>query len=194
MSNFWSMSDGKTAEQSSTYESGGGDLEPIPNKTGCIAAIEEAKWDMYEGDRFITLKWRVARPDAYKNRVLFQKIKVFGTSKDKDPVATADKAKRMLAAIDTNAGGKLMKLGAEPSDTDLMSALMGKLMAIKVMVWEMDDKKGNWISAVAPAGKSAPAPQEVPMQAAAPVQAQSAAGGSSFDDDIPFASVSRHIY
>ena len=35
---------------------------------------------------------------------------MLGTSKDKDPKATADKAKRMLAAIDANAGGKLMQV------------------------------------------------------------------------------------
>ena len=186
MSNFWSMSDGKTAEQSSTYESGGGDFEPIPSNTGCIAAIEEAKWDSYEGDRYISLKWRVSQPQEYANRVIFQKVKVFGTKTDKDPIATADKAKRMLAAIDTNAGGKLMKLQGEPSDMDLMSALMGKMMAIKVMVWKIENngekKEGNWIAAVSPAGKTAPS--TAPAQQAAKAPPVKNAGDLS--DDIPF--------
>lgn len=189
MSNFWDLNDGTKAEAVKEFESGGGDLTPIPNNTQCIGAIEEAKWDEYEGDRFISLKWRVAKPEAYQNRVIFQKVKVFGTSQDKDPKATSDKAKRMLAAIDTNAGGKLMKLGKEPSDTDLMSALMGKMMAIKVMVWKMtkdgDDKSGNWISAVAPA-KGAAVPEVAPKAAAAAPSSAPSPDIDKFDDDIPF--------
>lgn len=173
---FWQLNDGSKAESTTTFEQGGG--EPIPDKTGCIAAIEEAFWDHNQktGDEFITLKWRVAQPQAYANRVVFQKLKVFGLTGDKDPKATADKAKRMLAAIDTNAGGSLMKIDGKPTNTDLMSSLMGKMMAIKVMVWETDDgKKGNWISAVAPAKGAAAKPAQV--QQAAPVDD---------DDSIPF--------
>ena len=184
---FWDLNDGSKAESGAEYEIQGGDIEPIPAKTGCIAAIEEAKWDEYEGDRYISLKWRVSRPEAYANRVIFQKVKVFGTSQDKDPSATADKAKRMLAAIDTNAGGNLIKVKGEPTDQDLMSALMGKMMAIKVMVWAIKDndtgetKKGNWISAVAPAKSGAQ--QAAEAQTPAPTPASQA---DDFDDDIPF--------
>lgn len=155
MSNFWDLNEGGSATGNGEFEMGGGDMTPIPSNTGCIAAIEEAKWDEYDGDRFISLKWRVMKPDEYAKRVIFQKVKVFGTGKDKDPRATADKAKRMLAAIDANAGGKLMKVQGEPADMDLMSALVGKTMAIKLQVWEMEingeEKSGNWVSAVAPA-------------------------------------------
>ena len=184
---FWDLNDGSKAESGAEYEMAGGDIEPIPAKTGCIAAIEEAKWDEYQEDRYISLKWRVSRPEAYANRVIFQKVKVFGTSQDKDPQATADKAKRMLAAIDTNAGGKLMKVKGEPTDQDLMSALMGKMMAIKVMVWSIKDestgdtKKGNWISAVAPAKGGAQPSAETPKPAPAPVASQ-----DDDLDDIPF--------
>jgi len=180
---FWATNDGQQIDNTGSFEMGGGDIEPIPNNTGCIAAIEEAKWDDYEGDRYISLKWRVMRPDTYANRVIFQKVKVFGTAQDKDPKATADKAKRMLAAIDANAGGKLMQLQAEPTDMDLMNALMGKQMAIKVMVWKMttngEAKSGNWISAVAPA-------KGAPIAAPAPKPAQAEAPAMGFEDDIPF--------
>lgn len=167
---FWDLNDGGTVDNGAEYEMQGGDLEPIPANTGCIAAIEEAKWDEFEGDRYISLKWRVAKPGAYNNRVIFQKVKVYGTSRDKDPEATSDKAKRMLAAIDTNAGGKLMKVEGEPTDQDLMTALMGKMMAIKVMVWKMEidgeKRSGNWISAVAPAkGKAAEAAKAEKLEA-----------------------------
>jgi hypothetical protein len=181
---FWDLNDGQQIDNSGQFEMGGGDLEPIPNGTGCISAIEEAKWDEYEGDRYISLKWKVIKPDQYGNRVIYQKIKVYGMANDKDPRATADKAKRMLAAIDANAGGKLMKVTGEPSDTDLMSCLVGKVMAIKVMVWKMkrdgEEKSGNWIGAVAPAKNAPPAPVQQPVQQA------DTTGGINFDDDVPF--------
>lgn len=180
---FFDLSDGTKAESASSFELSGGNLEPIPNDTTCVGAIEEAKWDSYNDDRYISLKWRVMHPEAYANRVIFHKVKVFGMTADKDPKATADKAKRMLAAIDTNAGGKLMQVAGEPSDMDLMSALVGKMMAIKVMIWEMtkdngEEMSGNWIAAVAPA-KGAEVSK--PVEKAAPAQ-----GEENFDDDIPF--------
>ena len=187
MSNFWDMNDGSTVTSGAEYEIEGGNLEPIPANTGCIAAIEEAKWDSYEQDEYISLKWRIAQPQEYANRVIFHKVKVFGTSRDKDPQATADKAKRMLAAIDTNAGGKLMQLQRQPTDEDLMTSLMGKMMAIKVMVWEMDingtQKSGNWISAVSPAKGAAAeaAKKQSPKPVPKPVPAD-----DDMETDVPF--------
>jgi len=192
---FWNLNDGSSVENNGAFEMGGGDIEPIPGNTGCIAAIEEAKWDEYNEDRFISLKWRVMKPDEFAKRVIFQKVKVFGTSRDKDPQATADKAKRMLAAVDQNAGGKLMKVQGEPSDTDLMTALVGKVMAIKVQIWELDKddngqvipkedrKRGNWISAVAPAKGAA---AKLKPAAPAPKPEPVADEVDDFDDNIPF--------
>lgn len=182
---FWDLNDGTKAESTNTFELASGNLEPIPNDTTCIGAIEEAKWDSYQDDRYISLKWRVMQPDAYANRVIFHKVKVFGMANDKDKAATADKAKRMLAAIDANAGGKLMQVTGEPSDMELMSALVGKMMAIKCMVWEMEDsatgekRSGNWIAAVAP-HKGAEI-KEPAIQKPAP-----AAESIDESDDIPF--------
>ena len=184
---FWNLNDGTKAESTTEFESGGGDLEPIPNATGCIAAIEEAKWDEYKDDEYISLKWRVMKPAEFANRVIYQKVKVMGTSQCKDRLATADKAKRMLAAIDTNAGGKLMQVQGKPEDTDLMMALVGKQMAIKAMVWKIkqDDgeiKQGNWIGAVAPyKGKAIASPK-----AATPAPAPEPVIEDDDLDSIPF--------
>jgi len=175
--NFWELNDGSDAtETGGEFDTGGGAIEPIPNNTGCLAAIEEANWSEFQGDRYINLRWRVLQPADYANRVVFQKIRVL----DNDP-AKADKAKRMLAAIDANSGGCLRKLEDAPTDEDLMRCLSGKKhMGIKVMVWEMEiqgeQRSGNWISAVAPAkGGATKAPP--PKQEQKPEQ---------FDDDIPF--------
>lgn len=179
---FWAGTENVTE----TYESAGGDLTPIPANTGCISAIEEAGWKEYGEDRYINLEWRVLRPDTYTKRVVYQKLYVLGQVSAKDPDAKAEKAKAMLAAIDANCGGKLRSLGREPTDADLMTHLVGKMMATKMQVWKIksaqtgEDMTGNWISAVAPAkgAKPAVAPAPPPAPAASP----------TFDDDsdIPF--------
>lgn len=193
---FWQLNDGTEAQSNTSFESGVGEIVPIPNNTQLIAVIEEAKWNEYQGDSTINLKWRVMRPADYANRVIFHKLKVFGTSRDKDKAATADKAKMMLRAIDANCGGKLSKLNAAPEDADLMTALVAKPMAIKVQIWDMDGKKGNWISAVAPAKapQSHPTPNTAQSQPTAQQQrapqrqapAPVAPVYDDLDDDIPF--------
>ena len=157
---FWTTSDNKAIEQTQTgnFDAGGGDMEPIPKNTQVKAAPDEVKWDhTQEGNRYISLRWAVLAPDQYKGRKIFQKLWVTGENPNaKDPNAQADKAKRMLAAINANAKGHLMTLQSEPTDHDLQQALMNKPMALNLQVWEMaasdgqEAKKGNWVQKVAP--------------------------------------------
>jgi len=148
------------------FETGGGDIAPIPKNTSVLAAPDEAKWDEYNGDRFISIRWAIMAPTEYKNRKIFQKIRV----EDSEP-KKQEKAKRMLAAIDANAGGKLMAAGEEPTDKSLTVALCNKPMVLKLQVWEMEingeERSGNWISAVSPRQgspkKEEPAPEPDPM-------------------------------
>jgi len=186
---FWQKQDGSQIENTNSFEMGGGDIKPIPNNTALIAAIEEAKWDSYEGVSYISLKWRVMRPADYANRVLFQKLHVFDPKK-------GDKAKQMLMAIDANCGGKLARLNDAPEDHDLMMALIGKPMAAKVQVWEINDKSGNWISAVSPAKQQAPQAQtQAPTRPTPPQNSHNQAKSNGYqpqnnviddDDGIPF--------
>lgn len=177
---FWNLSDNSSATQNATgaFESGGGDMPPIPANTQLNAMIEEVNWDEYEGNRHIKLKWRVLGGE-YAKRVIFHKIHVFGNPTAKDVKANSDKAKRMLAAIDANAGGQLMQIQAEPSDMDLARCLANKMMTIMVQVWEMDSKTGNWVSAVAPRGQG-----EALAQVPKPTPATSAVAEA--DNSIPF--------
>jgi hypothetical protein len=176
---FWDFQDGDEAV-TGTFEVGGGNMEPIPNDTTCVAIVDEAKWDKDQaGNRLISLRWSVLAPDDYKNRKVFHKLWVQDDKPEhKDPAKKRDKDKRLLAAIDFNAGGKLMASGKAPTDDALGMALMNKPMSIKVMLWEIDGKTGNWISAVGPrGGKSAtptPAPKPVPIRTVVE------------DDDAPF--------
>jgi hypothetical protein len=173
---FWNLSDNKAVDATGNFESGGGDIEPIPANTTVLAAPDEAKLDDYQFEEYISLRWTVLAPKEYANRKIFQKIRVF----DKDP-KKADKAKRMLAAIDANAGGQLVAAGKEPDNALLTKCLVNKPMLLKLQVWEVDatdgsgKKRGNWVSAVAPkqAGTSAPAPAPAPAPA-------------FVDSDVPF--------
>ena len=186
---FWQKQDGSAVENTNSFEMGGGEIKPIPNNTALIAAIEEAKWDSYEGVSYISLKWRVMRPAEYANRVLFQKLHVFDPKK-------GDKAKQMLMAIDANCGGKLARLNDAPEDHDLMMALIGKPMAAKVQVWEINDKSGNWISAVSPAKAQAPQAQtQAPKRPTPPQNTHNQQKSNGYqpqnnviddEDDIPF--------
>lgn len=174
---FFDLSDGSKAEKAASFESGNA-FEPIPDKTKVLAMIETAEWKKtFDGDDVIEIKWRVLEPEIYKNRIVFDKLKVFGTEKCRDKQATADKAKRKLAAIDTNAGGGLLALGRKPENTDLMKHLNTARMCLMVMVYEFDDgNKGNWVSSVSPA-------DEIKQQAQAPRPAQAAV---DLHDDIPW--------
>lgn len=158
---FWNLSDqSEKLDTTGQFESGGGDIEPIPAKTQVKAAIDEAKWDSYEGDEYISLRWTVLAPAEYKNRKVFQKVRVMDDDSKK-----ADKAKKMLAAISVNAGGGLLKVAGKPSDQDLQKHLLNKPMALLLQVWEIEKSdgttgRGNWISAVSPLKKQQPAKPE----------------------------------
>lgn len=140
---FWNTSEGKKAESQKNFESQI-DLEPIPAKEVLRAMITEAKWDSPKNsdETYINIRWDVLE-GPYKKRVVFQKIRPYDSDVNK-----ADKAKRMLAAIDANAGGKLATKDTQPTSMDLAMALCNKPMFIRVMIWDMDGKKGNWVSAV----------------------------------------------
>lgn len=169
---FFTLSDGTSAANGKTdFELGG---EPIPDNTKLLAIIDEAKWADFEGNWHVSLRWTVLQPAEYKNRKVFQKLHV-------NDQAKADKAKRMLAAIDANCGGKLAAANAEPTDQALTAALTNKPMVICVKVWDMNGNKGNWVCAVSARKQGdAPAAPVAPAPAPAPATAQ------TFDDDVPF--------
>ena len=166
---------------SSSFELGGGDLAPIPENTKVLAIAEEAKNDEYQGTRSIKVKWRISQPAEYANRVIFQKLQVYTPDK-------ADKHKRMLAAIATNAGGQLFQAmqqtgETEPSDMSL-SAITNRPMVLQLGIWESEDKSksGNWVKAVSARKSPAGAPAPVPV---APPPPPPVATGID-ESDIPF--------
>lgn len=200
---FWGLSTGEdtTTKTDGSFDAGGGNLQPIPNDTSVLAAIDEAKWDKdNSGNRFISLRWAVLQPEELSNRRVYQKLWVLDAEpKAKDPIKKRDKAKLMLGAIDMNAGGKLLAKPVMPTDESLTLHLTNKPMIIKVMVWSMRDAQtgdmnsGNWVGAVSSkaAGKVSTT-EEIERGKAEMDRAQrnSASGAAkanrNIDDDIPF--------
>lgn len=172
--NFWAVEGEKIEAQSSIEVEGGGNTDmPIPAGTNVKIAIADAKWET--GDRdgtYVNLKHQVLLPECYKGRIVFQKLHVrcheFKTAPNNanlTPEKLAQKrakALRMLATIDTNAGGKLLANPNMPDDAMLQKCLVGKTMGMELDVWEFDTKdgqkienpvdymRGNWVRKVYP--------------------------------------------
>jgi len=169
---FWSTQDGVATDTGTEFEVGG-NMEPIPGGSCLKSMITGAEWKRFEDDpEFINLEWTVLEPSEYKNRKIFQKLRVNNEDNNK-----RDKALRMLAAIDANAGGQLAKTGDTPTDQDLQAALLNKIMMIDVQVWTITaeqsndglERSGNWVNKVGGTG-----------------QPQAAEKKPDVDDDIPF--------
>jgi len=168
MMGFWDLSDNSSATTTGTdYEVPGGNLDPIPAGSSVLALIDEAKWDRAKnsydtdtatGPEYVSLRWTILAPKAYENRKVYHKLWVT----DDDPsvkdaqkaIAKRDKARKMLAAIDANAGGKLTAQDGKPSNDSLALHLSNKPMVITLMEWAIGDASGNWVAAVAPKTKA----------------------------------------
>jgi len=187
---FWSTSDGTTAANTATeFDAGGGSMEPIPEGTTVLAMPDEAKWATdRDNNEYLSIRWTVLKPDAYLNRKIFHKLWVTDEKpKHKDPVKYRDKQLKMLAAIDTNAGGKLMKIEGKPTDDQLAVSLTNKQMTLRLGVWAMkaddgSDMSGNWIQSVADKTRAvSEVAKAAPKKAAAPAFLD-----DDLDDDVPF--------
>lgn len=201
---FWDLSDGGNAKDTGNdFEVPSGDMTPIPDGSSVMAMVEEAKWATKDDARYIELKWGVVAPDQFKNRKVFHKLwvgdfepqtLVRGEDKAK---AKRDKARRMLAAIDANAGGKLQQVDGVPSDDQLALHLCNKPMVITLKTWEIENREtgnmmsGNWVCAVSGKDKElhvsdAPAPKANKPKDDWGSTPSGSGGGSSMDDEIPF--------
>jgi hypothetical protein len=201
---FWGLSEGGSATDnaSTEFDAGGGNMQPIPSETNVLAAIDEAKWAQNQnGDEFISLRWVVIAPEDFANRKIFQKLwvtdfdpSVKAKGEDKQ-IAKRDKAKKMLAAIDMNAGGKLMAKPVMPTDESLTLHLTNKPMIVKAMVWTQMDRatgepiSGNWVGAVSSKSTSKVSSAEEIAKGQAEMAKTAKPSGSSkrdLGDEIPF--------
>lgn len=190
---FWNLSDGEAVTETATkeFDGGGGNMPPIPEGTSVLAMPDEAKWaEDRDNNEYLSIRWHVMKPDAYGNRKIFQKIWCTdGDPRAKDPQKKRDKALKMLAAIDANAGGKLGRKAGKPSDDDLALALINKQMVLRLGEYSMDGDQGgkiegNYIQAVGSKDKPVSDVKAAPRRASAKPRTETA-----FDDDedsVPF--------
>jgi hypothetical protein len=149
-----------------------------------LAICEEAKNETYNFKSYIKLKWRISQPEQHANRVIFQKMQVYDDAK-------SAAHRKMLAAIATNAGGKLfsaMESAGEDSPSDQsLQHLCNRPMVLLLGVWELEDKgkSGNWVKAVSPRKDGAQAAAPINPATARPAK-PAPAPVSVDDDDIPF--------
>lgn len=167
-----------------SFELGGGSLQPIPDGTRVLAICEEAKNETYDFKTYIKLKWRISQPEQHANRVIFQKLQVYDDAK-------SAAHRKMLAAIATNAGGKLfsaMEAAGEDSPSDQsLQHLCNRPMVLLLGVWELEDKSksGNWVKAVSPRKDGAQAAAPIKPATAKPAKPAPASVADD-DDDVPF--------
>lgn len=210
---FWLTSTGEDTSQSNgSFESAGGDFEPIPAGQNLRAVVERCEWKELErgqdqGTSIIEITWQVIGPAEYANRKIFHKLWVNGKPSHKDPEKKRAADLRSLGAINVHAGKPLPN--AVPTDQDL-ARLIGTMSMITVDVYEFertnDDGstrlvKGNWVRGVEATGSAptSPAPQRqqqrpAPQRQATPAKPaakaaqapQQQAPADDFDDEIPF--------
>jgi hypothetical protein len=195
---FWNTSEGESVKSTGGEYEVATSMEPIPEGSSVLAQIDEAKWDVTpNGDQFVSLRWVVLAPEAFNNRKVFHKLWVTdydpNTKDHAKAVAKTDKHRKMLAAIDANAGGKLTAKDSKPTTDDLVMALTNKPMVITLGVWESNTggNGGNWVMAVAPKTKELKVGTTKP--AGKPRQQSPGSGGAyagggraDMDDEIPF--------
>lgn len=144
--NFWGDDEVETGEYESKQETK--EFSVIPDKTKVSFYMDEVKLDEYMGEKFINTRWVISAPAEFKNRKIFHKVKLWNIDQKK-----AEKAAKLIKAIDVNCGGKLRASGLSPDDWDddlLSKCLLNHEMLGTLGVWDFNDRQGNWIMAVSP--------------------------------------------
>jgi len=183
--NLFTKSTGESIEATTSYENSGFQAI-IPDGTQLHANILEATWEekTQYANQLIKITWYITDKGAYNGFLINQKLHL-----NDNKASKADKAKEMLATIDTNCKGQLMKLAqsgklVEGDNMQLARALNGGSALLTVAEYEMDrddgtKMAGNWIRAVSPVAKKQAAEDKAIIDKE-PIE------DIDFDDDIPF--------
>jgi len=157
--NLFTKSTGESIEATTSYENSCFQAI-IPDGTQLHANILEATWEekTQYANQLIKITWYITDKGAYNGFLINQKLHL-----NDNKASKADKAKEMLATIDTNCKGQLMKLAqagklVEGDNMQLARALNGGSALLTVAEYEMDrddgsKMTGNWIRAVSPIAK-----------------------------------------
>lgn len=193
MSDFWGLSSGgdATEDVSTSYEVASGSFEAFPGGTKLLAMVTDAEWRVNEqsGLENLSLTWTVVKPEEVANRKVFQALWLTDLQPEaKDPEKKRDKARRMFAAIDANAGGKLARKPGKPDAEAILIALANKQMVIRLGEYEGKTRDGgtvqrNYVQAVGPKTEETYLPQPTRR---APSRTAVSSVVRIDDDEIPF--------
>lgn len=190
MADWLTTSEGEDlTQQKGDYEAPIFSGEPIPADTTALAMIEKCGWVEYEGDNYFNIQWSVLQPEEFKNRKVFQKLWLTDTDpRAKDADKKRDGAKRMLKAIDDMSGNPLVKSKRDLDSMDdafMQKSLVNKIMIVKIMVWENNDKSGNYIAAIKKKDSEKPSIGKTAPRHTPPPKGTTAKQMVG-DDDVPF--------
>lgn len=193
MSDFWGLSSGgdATEDVSTSYEVASGSFEAFPGGTKLLAMVTDAEWRVNEqsGLENLSLTWTVVKPEEVANRKVFQALWLTDLQPEaKDPEKKRDKARRMFAAIDANAGGKLARKPGKPDAEAILIALANKQMVIRLGEYEGKTRDGgtvqrNYVQAVGPKTEETYLPHPTRR---APARNAVSSVVRIDDDEIPF--------
>lgn len=191
---IWGLSTGgdATEDVSTSYEVASGNFEAFPEGTKLLAMVTDAEWRKNDqtGLENLSLTWTVVKPEEVANRKVFQSLWLTDLQPEaKDPEKKRDKARRMFAAIDANAGGKLAKKPGKPDAEAILIALANKQMLIRLGEYEGKTRDGgtvqrNYVQAVGPKTEETYLPQ--PTKRAAPSRQAVSSAVQVDDSDLPF--------
>lgn len=197
MSDFWGLSTGESAAEKAetSYEvASGGGFDAFPEGTKLLAMVTDAEWRTNDqsGLENLSITWTVSKPQEVANRRVFQSLWLTDLQPEaKDPEKKRDKARRMFATIDANAGGKLARKAGKPSADDILIALANKPMVIRLGEYEGKDRDGNkvsrnYVQAVGPKTEETYLPEAKPKAQSARAGTSQKRDNSVYDDEIPF--------
>jgi hypothetical protein len=168
---FWNTSAGTAA----TGEVAENNFDPLP-KGDYPAMLEEATVKVWEGVQSINLKARVIDGPG-KNRVLFLGLKCWDADSKK-----RDRAINLLVKLFQLT--KAQMPAGEPDDAAL-SKITNKPLSLKLDVWEIDGKSGNWLVNASEVGAVVTG-KAAPAKTPAPAKKPAASNPGDFEDNIPF--------
>ncbi|HWW39654.1 hypothetical protein [Pedobacter sp.] len=121
----------------------------VPDGTMALARIDKFINDEYNGNKFLKIEWTLTDGD-FRGAKVEQKIKVWGDSRDKDPVKTRHRALNMLKLL-FNLYNLKPRHSNDPTDQDL-ALFIDKVAGIKIRETEpnADGKQYNWVAEVHP--------------------------------------------
>jgi hypothetical protein len=112
----------------------------IPDNTYAVCEIKSAKFVKPESwKEHFEITWRIIE-GPFQNRLVWQKLYAFDDNNDK-----AMRARNMLMLTYNVTKAQLPE--AMPTENDLLN-LVGKLAKIRIQIWDMNGKQGNWVSEV----------------------------------------------